>query len=77
MLFEGLKLMLAGMFVVYIFLSLLMVMIKVSAYFFGVASESVAIPANQNPSLNVSPDDNGRIAAVVSVAVSVYKSKKV
>ncbi len=79
MLFEGLKLMLAGMFVVYVFLTLLLVLIKVSAYFFDTASESSAMPATQNPSSGASPDyeDSGRVVAVVSAAVSVYKSKRV
>ncbi len=40
MIIEGLKLMLAGMFTVYVFLAALLVMIKISARFFGGSPQS-------------------------------------
>lgn len=70
MIFEGLKLMLAGMFVVYVFLSALLVMIKVSAYFFGAA------PARNSVRTSVPKGADGRIAAVISVALSAYGAGK-
>ncbi|MCY3973832.1 MAG: OadG family protein [Candidatus Dadabacteria bacterium] len=68
MIVEGLKLMLAGMFVVYVFLAALLLMIKISERFFG-GEES---PAPQPPS----GADTGRVAAVISAAVSLHMSQK-
>ncbi|QMU55665.1 MAG: hypothetical protein GKS04_00435 [Candidatus Mycalebacterium zealandia] len=72
MILEGLKLMLAGMFVVYIFLSALLIMIKVSAYFFG----SVSPSASGSVQTSVPKDEGGRIAAVIAAALSAYGTGK-
>jgi len=71
MIFEGLKLMLAGMFVVYVFLSALLVMIKVSARFFAGSPETPAGPPASSPSPK---DDDSRIAAVIFAAVAAHRS---
>ncbi len=69
MVFEGLKLMFAGMFVVYVFLSVLLVMIKVSARFFA------GLPENPvGPPVSSTKNENGRIAAVIAAAVAAYRS---
>ena len=73
MIFEGLKLMLAGMFVVYVFLSALLVMIKISARFFAGATEQPSVPPLR-PSKNGGGD--GEIAAVISAAVTAYRAGK-
>ncbi|MGI9558394.1 MAG: hypothetical protein ACR2NQ_01830 [Thermodesulfobacteriota bacterium] len=72
MILEGFKLMLAGMFVVYIFLSALFVMIKVSAYFFGKRGEPA--PSGGGKAGGGAP--SGAVAAVVSAAVTAYKAAK-
>ena len=76
MIFEGLKLMLAGMFVVYIFLSALLIMIKASAYFFGGASRSAASASSSSARTSVPKGADGRIAAVISAALSAYGTGK-
>ena len=69
MVFEGFKLMLAGMFVVYIFLSALLAMIKISEYFFGGESAEAAA---KRPA----PGTDGRkVAAVISAAISARMSR--
>lgn len=76
MISEGLKLMVAGMFVVYAFLSVLLVMIKISARFFGDpgrGSGSSAAPAVPGPAAG---SGGGRVAAVISAAVAAYNSRK-
>ncbi|WP_462136992.1 OadG family transporter subunit [Candidatus Mycalebacterium sp.] len=69
MIFEGLKLMFVGMFVVYIFLSVLFVMIKVSAYFFSGVSQPVT-PASGSARNSAPKGVNGGIAAVIAAALS-------
>lgn len=71
MIVEGLKLMLAGMLVVYIFLLALLAMIKVSERFFG----GEEAPAPRPPSAP-SGGDTGAVAAVISVAVSLHMAQK-
>ena len=78
MIFEGLKLMLAGMLVVYAFLSVLLLMIKVSAHFFGISPQSGGQPAGaartaSNPSKKV---ENNKTAVILSAAIAAYKSRK-
>ena len=68
MIVEGLKLMLAGMFVVYVFLAALLLMIRISERFFGGEEP----PAPRAPS----GTDAGRVAAVISAAVSLHMSQK-
>jgi len=78
MIVEGLKLMLAGMLVVYVFLSVLLLMIKVSAHFFGASAQSVGQSEGtsrtaSNPAKKV---ENNKTAVILSAAIAAYKSRK-
>lgn len=78
MIVEGLKLMLAGMLVVYVFLSVLLLMIKVSAHFFGSSPQSVGKPAGtaRTASHSAKKVESNKTAVILSAAIAAYKSRK-
>ncbi len=68
--FEGLKLMVVGMSIVYVFLILLMVSIIISSKIFKTAEQATA---------PVGPDkeeDTNELITVISSAIAVYRAKK-
>lgn len=71
MITEGLKLMVIGMTIVYIFLIILMLLVMLSARVFK--QEASSVPDGQ-PSRGVRQQDD--IVAVISAAISRYKSGK-
>ncbi len=70
--------MIAGMLVVYVFLSVLLLAIKISARFFGASGQGAGPSAGGEmpPSTSTPTGGDGRVAAVISAAVAAYKSKK-
>jgi len=69
--FEGLKLMVVGMSIVYVFLVLLMVSIIISSKIFKVSEQS---PVSVGP--DTRKDDSSELITVISSAITAYRAKK-
>ena len=71
MILEGVKLMIVGMSIVYIFLIILMGLIVLSSKIF----KENPVPTVTNK--NIKPEKNNDLITVISTAVSVYRSRKI
>ena len=71
MILEGLKLMVVGMSIVYIFLIILMGLIILSSKIF----RESPVPTVTNK--NIKTENNNDLITVISTALSVFKSRKI
>lgn len=71
MILEGLKLMIVGMSIVYIFLIILMGLIVLSSRVFKEKQAPIS------PRKNIEPEKSDDLITVISTAISVYRSRKI
>ncbi len=69
MIIEGLKLMVLGMVIVYVFLTVLLVLVRLSA---DVIKKRMPLPTSGSRSASARNND---LIAVLSAAISAYRSK--
>lgn len=79
MIFQGLKLTLLGMMVVFCFLILLLIIIHLSAKLLKPYTEKEALSVISRkppgPREEKSPDDNKKLTAVISAAIAAHRSR--